>query len=59
MFDVQDAPCRQCADGLHRICARAVPIPTLLVFVRGKKGSSVETVTCCDRKEFWTRPVYE
>jgi hypothetical protein len=54
-----DVPCRQCRDGLHRICPNITPIPTLLVYLRGRKASTVETVTCCDRKEFWTRPVFE
>ena len=51
-------PCRQCMAGLHRVCSHPVPIPTLLAFVRGRKDETSETLTCCDRKEFWTQRIY-
>jgi hypothetical protein len=53
----EEVPCRQCKVGLHRICTKPVTIPTILSFLRGKKYALSETLTCCDRKELWTRPV--
>ena len=55
----RDVPCEHCRAGLHRICSRPVAIPTLLTYLRGKKGATAETLTCCDRKEFWTAAVYD
>jgi len=58
VLEEEKVPCRQCIAGLHRVCAHPVPIPTLMAYVRGKKYSASETLTCCDRKEFWTRQLY-
>jgi len=58
MLEEDKIPCKQCGAGLHRVCSHPVPIPTLLAFVRGKKNDASETLTCCDRKEFWTERLY-
>jgi len=53
-----EVTCKHCRDGLHRICEAPVPIPTILAYLRGSKNLPTETLACCDRKEFWTQPVY-
>jgi len=57
MLREESVPCQKCATGLHRICASPVPIPTLLAYLKGRKNVTTETLTCCDRKEFWTSQV--
>jgi len=59
MFQEENVPCDRCRAGLHRICSRPVAIPTLLAYLKGKKRAASETLTCCDRKEFWTTQVYD
>ena len=59
MLEGEVVPCERCRQGLHRICSRPITIPTLLSYLRGRKATSSETFTCCDRKEFWTSQVYE
>ena len=54
----ETVPCQHCRAGLHRICSHPVAIPTLLAYLRGRKNTTSETLTCCDRKEFWTTKVY-
>jgi hypothetical protein len=54
----EEAPCKHCRDGLHRICEAPIQIPTILAYLRGPKNLPTETLACCDRKEFWTQPVY-
>jgi hypothetical protein len=54
----EGTPCRHCRDGLHRICEAPIPIPTILAYLRGAKNLPTVTLACCDRKEFWTQPVY-
>jgi hypothetical protein len=53
-----EAPCKNCRNGLHRICEAPVQIPTILTFLRGAKNLQQETLVCCDRREFWTLPLY-
>jgi len=59
MLKEEQVPCRQCSAGLHRVCVHPVSIPTLLAYLRGSKYMSSETLTCCDRKEFWTIQLYD
>jgi len=54
----ETSPCQHCRAGLHRICSQPVAIPTLLGYLRGRKSATTETLTCCDRKEFWMTQVY-
>ncbi|HEV2138985.1 MAG TPA: hypothetical protein VGR53_09085 [Nitrososphaerales archaeon] len=54
----EEMPCRQCRMGMHRICTHPVAIPTLLTYLRRAKDISSETLSCCDRKEFWTQQLY-
>ena len=59
MFTEAKVPCQQCLAGLHRICAQPVKIPTLMAYIKGSKLQTTETLTCCDRKEFWTSRNYD
>ena len=51
-------PCAKCKEGLHLSCLNPVIIPMtqssnhVLTFLDSR------TFTCCDRQDFWTRPVY-
>lgn len=54
-----ETPCKHCRDGLHRICEAPIPIPTILAYLRGRKKQVSETLTCCDRKEFWIQTLYQ
>jgi hypothetical protein len=58
MHREEGVPCDHCRAGLHRICSRPVSIPTLLAFLSHRRNAVSETLTCCDRKEFWTSQVY-
>jgi hypothetical protein len=59
MLKEERVPCQQCMAGLHRVCSHPVKLPTLLTYVRGRKSTAPETLMCCDRREFWTKQVYE
>ncbi len=59
MLKEDPGPCKNCRVGLHRICERPMSIPTLYSFVRGRRSAASETLTCCDRKEFWIDRVYD
>ena len=58
MMQEEPVPCRRCKDSLHRGCTNPTPIPTILSYLSRPKHVTSETVTCCDRKEFWSRAVY-
>ena len=59
MLPEPKVPCSQCLAGLHRICVQPVKIPTLMAYLKGSKLQTSETLTCCDRKEFWINQRYD
>ena len=58
MASQPEVPCNECRRGLHRICNNPVSIPTIYAYVTRGKGATTETLTCCDRKAFWTKALY-
>ena len=54
----EEVPCAKCKDGLHQSCLNPIVVPTIPSSSRVLTFVESRTFTCCDRADFWTRPVY-